>query len=151
MYQLEITHNAEAAHRFFHTQASPKCRSIHGHRWIITLMLQAEKLDDQGMVVEFGHLKRTWRSWLDAHLDHALILNQADPMATAIRQIEPDSRLFLMSADPTTENLAQLLYEQAQIVVASLGCPDAVQVAGVRLEETQVNAVSYLGRPNSTY
>ncbi|NCJ07441.1 6-carboxytetrahydropterin synthase [Synechococcales cyanobacterium C] len=147
MYQLEITHNAEAAHRFFQASASPKCRSIHGHRWMITLMLRSEKLDDQGMVVEFGHLKRIWRSWLDAHLDHALMLNQADPMAAAIREIEPGSRLFLMSADPTTENIAQLLYEQAQLIVTALDCPSPVQVVGVRVEETQVNAVNYVNSP----
>ncbi len=143
MYRLEIQHNLEAAHRFYLASSSPKCRSIHGHRWIVTLTLKAEKLDSQGMVVEFGQLKAVWRSWLDAHVDHTLMLHQDDPMVGAVRAVEPEVRLFLTPGDPTTENLARLLAEQAEVVLESLGCTDSVQVERLRLEETRVNAAEY--------
>lgn len=144
MFRLEVQHNAEAAHRFYHATSSPKCRSIHGHRWIITLTLRADQLDAQGMVVEFGQLKAAWRQWLDQHLDHSLMLCQDDPMVTAVRTVEPGSRLFLTPQDPTTETLAQLLWQQANQVLETLGYAEWVQVERVRLEETQVNAAEYL-------
>jgi 6-pyruvoyltetrahydropterin/6-carboxytetrahydropterin synthase len=144
MYRLEIQHNAEAAHRFFQAKSSPKCRSIHGHSWIITLTLKAKKLDDQGMVLEFGQLKAAWRSWLDTHLDHTLILHQDDPMVEAVRAVDPEMHLFLTPEDPTTENLARLLYNQATIVLEALGCAEFVQVERVRLEETRVNSAEYI-------
>jgi 6-pyruvoyltetrahydropterin/6-carboxytetrahydropterin synthase len=145
MYRLEIKHNAEAAHRFFQGSCSPKCRSIHGHRWQITLTLKAEELDEQGMILEFGKLKATWRGWLDTHLDHALMLHQADPVASAVRAVEPTMRLFLTPGDPTTEAIARLLFEQAQKMLETLTSSDRVQVERVRVEETAVNCAEFYG------
>lgn len=144
MYRLEVQHNVESAHRFYQASSSPKCRSIHGHRWVVTLTLKAEKLDDQGMVLEFGQLKAAWRSWLDTHLDHTLMLHQDDPMVQAVQAVDPEIRLFLAPHDPTTENLARLLAEQAKVVLEALGCSNFVHVERVRLEETRVNASEYL-------
>ncbi len=144
MYRLEIDHNAEAAHRFFQAGCSHKCRSIHGHRWRVVLTLKAEELNDQGMIIEFGQLKAAWRSWLDTYLDHSLMLNKADPMVQAVRSVEPESRLFLTPEDPTTENVARLLYEQAKMVLQALNCANVVQVERVRLEETKVNCAEYI-------
>ncbi len=144
MYRLEIEHNAEAAHRFLQTQCSPKCRSIHGHSWRIILTLRAEKLNEEGMVIEFGQLKAAWRSWLDTNLDHSLMLHHADPMVQAVRSIHPETRLFLMAEDPTTEHIARLLYQQAEVVLQALNCDHAVHVERVRLEETRVNSAEYV-------
>lgn len=144
MYRLEIQHNLEAAHRFYLAQSSPKCRSIHGHRWIVILTLKAEKLDPQGMMIEFGQLKSVWRSWLDSHLDHTLILHQEDPMVEAVRAVEPELRLFLTPDDPTTETLAKVLAAQAHQLLETLGCAKRVQVERLRLEETRVNAAEFL-------
>ena len=144
MYRLEIAHTTETAHRFFKANNSPKCRSIHGHQWRIILTLKAKKLDSQGMVIEFGQLKAAWRTWLDAQLDHALMLHQADPMVEAVRSVDPKARLFLTPGDPTTENIAQLLCKQAQLVLQTLNCDSIVQVERVRVEETRINCAEYL-------
>ena len=144
MYRLEIQHNAETAHRFFAAECSHKCRSIHGHSWKIILTLKAEKLDSQGMVVEFGQLKTAWRGWLDTHLDHTLMLNHADPLVSLLQAAAPEMRLFLTPGDPTTEHLACLLAKQAEAVLESLGYSPRVQVERVRLEETEVNCAEYL-------
>ncbi|MBW4551947.1 MAG: 6-carboxytetrahydropterin synthase [Aphanocapsa sp. GSE-SYN-MK-11-07L] len=144
MYRLEIQHNAEASHRFWLANCGSKCRNIHGHSWTIVLTLKAEKLDSQGMVIEFGELKAVWRGWLDQHIDHALILNQADPLVQTLRSADPTLRLFLTPEDPTTENLARLLAGQAQAVLDSLGYSPIVQIERLRLEETRVNSAEFL-------
>jgi 6-pyruvoyltetrahydropterin/6-carboxytetrahydropterin synthase len=142
MYRLEIRHNAEAAHRFYRADCSPKCQSIHGHSWGIILTLKAVKLNDQGMMIEFGQLKQAWRGWLDAHMDHALMLHQDDPVVPALRAIMPQMRLLLLPMDPTTENLAHWLTEQAQQVLQQIDCV-GVAVERVRLQETAVNLAEY--------
>lgn len=95
-------------------------------------------------MIEFSQLKAAWRQWLDQHLDHSLMLCQDDPMVEAVQAVEPQSRLFLTSQDPTTETLAQLLWQQATQVLENLGYAEWVEVERVRLEETQVNAAEYL-------
>ena len=34
-----------------------KCENLHGHNWIITVYCQAEQLNEDGMVVDFTHIK----------------------------------------------------------------------------------------------
>jgi len=34
-----------------------KCRNNHGHNWIVTVCCQAEKLNKNGMVIDFTHIK----------------------------------------------------------------------------------------------
>jgi 6-pyruvoyltetrahydropterin/6-carboxytetrahydropterin synthase len=143
MYRIEIRHHIETAHRFFHAIASPKCRSIHGHSWLITLSLTAAELDDQGMVIEFGDLKQRWRTWLDTHLDHGILLNRKDPMVQAIRQVDEEVRIFLLPTDPTTETLAEFLFQQADHMLKEGGWSDRVQVERVHVQETQVNSAAY--------
>lgn len=35
-----------------------KCANLHGHNWIIYIYLQSEKLDNNGMVYDFTHIKK---------------------------------------------------------------------------------------------
>ena len=42
-----------------------KCRGLHGHNWIITVFSQSETLDENGMVVDFSHIKELVHGKLD--------------------------------------------------------------------------------------
>ena len=42
-----------------------KCCNLHGHNWIITVHCKSEKLDDNGMVVDFKHIKDKIHGKLD--------------------------------------------------------------------------------------
>ena len=49
--------------------------------------------------------------WLDANLDHRMVLHRDDPAVPVLEQLgEP---MFLMDANPTAENIAKLIYEFA--------------------------------------
>lgn len=143
MYTIEIRHNVESAHRFYQATSSPKCRHIHGHSWMITLALSAHTLNQDGMVIEFGQIKRLWRTWLDHHLDHTLMLHQDDPMVSAIQSVEADARLYLLPQDPTTEYLAAYLLQQAQTLLSKIAGGDRIQIESVHVQETHVNAATY--------
>lgn len=42
-----------------------KCENLHGHNWIIEVHARSEKLNRDGMVIDFGHVKEKIRSQLD--------------------------------------------------------------------------------------
>ena len=141
MHKIELRHNFETAHRLSHPSAPVKCQSIHGHSWWVTVTLSAPELDELGMIVEFGAFKKAWRAFLDTTLDHHLVVRQGDPMAEAVRSVQPDARILELHADPTTEILAQWLFEKTAEILATLQ-PEA-EVELIHLQETSVNAASY--------
>ena len=142
-YNVEILHNFETAHRLADSNAPYKCRSIHGHSWHVTLRLSSRKLDNLGMMIEFGKLKKAWRAYLDDNLDHYLLLRHDDPVAKAIFSVLPDSRILLLDFSPTTENLARFLFNEASEMLDELGYSDRCVVQKVFLQETGVNAASF--------
>lgn len=42
-----------------------KCSNLHGHNWIITVHCKSETLDQNGMVVDFSHIKEIINGTLD--------------------------------------------------------------------------------------
>ena len=42
-----------------------KCENLHGHNWIITIYCRSKELNEDGMVVDFTHVKEKVMSRLD--------------------------------------------------------------------------------------
>jgi 6-pyruvoyltetrahydropterin/6-carboxytetrahydropterin synthase len=141
MHKIELRHNFETAHRLSHPDAPKKCQSIHGHSWWVRISITSDRLDERGMIVEFGSFKSAWRKFLDSTIDHHLVLRAGDPMAAAIKSVDPESRILELDTDPTTELLAQWVFERSQTILQTLH-PQA-RVVSIHLQETSVNAASY--------
>ena len=58
--RLEIS----ASHRLCLSYES-KCTNLHGHNWIITIYCRAKELNEDGMVTDFSHIKRSITEALD--------------------------------------------------------------------------------------
>ncbi|MBI4343114.1 MAG: 6-carboxytetrahydropterin synthase [Candidatus Omnitrophica bacterium] len=118
-------------HRLLHYEG--KCRDLHGHNGRAEIELVAERLDGRGMVRDFTEIKRAIQGWIDAELDHKMILNAKDPALPLLRSLrEP---LYVIADNPTAETLARLIYDQAK----RLGFP----VRSVRLWETDSSFAVY--------
>ena len=53
-----------------------KCENLHGHNWIVTVYVQAETLDLNGMVIDFTTLKERIHGKLDhKHLNDVVEIN----------------------------------------------------------------------------
>jgi 6-pyruvoyltetrahydropterin/6-carboxytetrahydropterin synthase len=102
-----------------------KCGRLHGHNARAFVTLRSEALDAQGMVADFDLIQRRVRAYVDEQLDHQMLLHRDDPLAAALRSLGEPFRALDMA--PTAENLARLLFEQAE----RAGLP----VDEVRLEE----------------
>jgi 6-pyruvoyltetrahydropterin/6-carboxytetrahydropterin synthase len=94
-----------------------KCRYLHGHNAHAVIAIEAQSLDERGMVMDFTDIKRFVSSWIDENLDHRMLLHKDDPYVPILKGLgEP---LFLMEENPTAENIAKLIGTYA----ASRGFP----------------------------
>lgn len=111
----------DAGHRVF--GHGGKCHNLHGHRYVVEATCSAPRLDDLGMVVDFGVVKQHLGTWLDKWWDHAMILSEGDPL---LRMYQPegvcfDLKLFVIPRNPTAENMAKYL---AEVVWPRLEIPE---------------------------
>ena len=65
-----------------------KCTRLHGHNWIIDVTCRREELAENGMVVDFTHIKDVVMK-----LDHAFIND-------------------IVKTNPTAENIAKWIHDQ---------------------------------------
>jgi 6-pyruvoyltetrahydropterin/6-carboxytetrahydropterin synthase len=103
-----------------------KCRHLHGHNGRVIITFATRGLDDRGMVLDFGDIKRVISRWIDENLDHRMILCRDDPIVPVLKQF--DESMYLIDVNPTAENLAKLIADYA----VAQGFP----VVEVRLWET---------------
>ena len=86
-----------------------KCRYLHGHNGTAIIALEAEQLDERGMVIDFSDIKRVVSQWIDDNLDHRMLLHRHDPAVEILRGMgEP---VFLLDENPTAENIAKLIFD----------------------------------------
>lgn len=102
-----------AGHRVFEHES--KCRNLHGHNYVAIVEVEPLRgLDPLGRVIDFGVIKRLFADWIEDHWDHGVILWSNDKEAIeAVRSVS-GQKFYLLSENPTAENLAaHLLYEVA--------------------------------------
>ena len=88
------------------------CKHPHGHNAVAEIEVQATSLDERNMVCDFGDIKRIVKGWIDAELDHKMILRHDDPLIEALRTLgEP---VFVSEENPTVEHIARLIFEKTR-------------------------------------
>ena len=81
LFRIEKKLEISAAHSL-KLPYSSKCENLHGHNWQIRIVCQSKKLNDEGMVIDFTHIKEAVMA-----LDHSN-LNDTIPQPTAERIAE---------------------------------------------------------------
>ena len=110
-----------------------KCRYFHGHNGKAEIHLSSKTLDEKGMVRDFTEIKQIVQAWVDANLDHRMILHEKDPLrATLEKAGEP---LYILKTNPTAENIAREIFDTAK----AKGLP----VTAVTLWETPNSFATY--------
>lgn len=110
MYRVNKSIHFCYGHRLLNYEG--KCRHLHGHNGQVELELEGERLDERGMLTDFGEIKGVMKRWIDEHLDHRMILRRDDPaVPPLLAQNEP---LYLIDENPTAETLARLIFEETR-------------------------------------
>lgn len=120
MYEISIQTAFSAAHRLMNYQGD--CEALHGHNWKVQVTVQAHKLNDIGLAIDFKLLKKITGEAL-ARMDHSF-LNDIPPFD---------------DINPSSENMARVIFEQLKPRVAECG----VTLAKVSVWESENAWASY--------
>jgi len=93
MFYLSVSDSFSAAHRLCGYQGA--CSNLHGHNWKVRVGIKTAVLDEIGMALDFGIIKKILGDIL-SEFDHAY-LNEVNS---------------LEGINPTSENLAMFIYQR---------------------------------------
>jgi 6-pyruvoyltetrahydropterin/6-carboxytetrahydropterin synthase len=88
------------------------CRHVHGHNYKVEVEVQADSLDEQGMVIDFHDLRIAMEAVFKKY-DHAFVIEEDDPFGDLLQNPDVNSRLIgldriiRIGMPPTTECLAK--------------------------------------------
>lgn len=137
------------------------CAWIHGHNWGIKFTFEADHVDENGFVIDFGKLKFI-KNWINERLDHALLLNEGDPYLEYLQAVLTDKQAWdhladeippsyrnifahiLVVPDASCEGLCQYVYDIMNPSVLELTY-SRVWVKSVEIFEDERNSAMYVG------
>ena len=125
------------------------CREIHGHSYRLMVTIKGEPSTDaydpkQGMVMDFGLLKRIVNEQIVNRLDHAFIMRRTEQGMELQQMSEPMySNIVLVDYQPTCENM---LADFAERLLEAL--PDEVELYSLRLHETATSYAEWFAEDN---
>ncbi len=110
MYKISREISFCYGHRLLNYEG--KCKNLHGHNGLAVITLEAPSLDPLGMVADFSDIKKFVSPWIDAELDHRMILHKDDPYAPILMAHGDPVKLF--DRNPTAENIAKYIFDYAK-------------------------------------
>jgi len=96
-----------------------RCKYPHGHTRTVEVVVSGERLDENGMLVDFKALRLALQSYIDRY-DHSMAINSADPLLPALKELYPEDAMVVMQdQEPTTEAIAKDIYDFVAGVLAA--------------------------------
>ena len=117
-----------------------QCRHLHGHRYAIEVTLTGEVADhpgkaDDGMVLDFGDIKRLTNQYVVDLWDHAFLVAKEDEGLVVFLASLPNHKTVVMEHVPTVENLANAAFAILQPVF-NKAFGGRLELSALRLYET---------------
>jgi 6-pyruvoyltetrahydropterin/6-carboxytetrahydropterin synthase len=136
----------EMAHALF--EYDGLCRNIHGHSYNleVTLIGKSKKQPGHpkdGMVLDFGELKKIVNSQIVEKFDHALMVNSLFTETQIELLKQTTQRIIIVEFQPTTENIVT---DIAKILQQHL--PTGVSLFSIRLYETVTSYAEWFASDN---
>jgi len=119
-YRLSIKDGFAAAHRL--VGSGGKCESMHGHNFRVILEVSGDQLDETGMLMDFGDLKRILKAVL-VELDHS----------------DLNEHPVFSGSSPSSENIARFIWDKVDDAIAI----DTVTVVSVTVNESETASAKY--------
>jgi 6-pyruvoyltetrahydropterin/6-carboxytetrahydropterin synthase len=122
MYTVRVEDHFAAAHFLSHYHG--KCENLHGHNYRVRVWARGERLDDGGMLVDFGVLKQCLGEVV-ALLDHRNLNDKPE-----------------FDNDPSAERIARYIYENLAARLPDFSV-DAALLQAVEVYETPTSLARY--------
>lgn len=139
MHTITKQYRTETGHRL--VDYDGKCSHFHGHSYLWEVTVTADKLTDNGMIIDFKDLKSVMEQVLEP-LDHCMILSDDDLDGKDIMGISTTNgekpRVILLTVNPTAENMAMIFGDQIATCLI-----DKCQLMRVKLWETTTSFAIY--------
>ena len=120
MFELVVESRFAAAHQLRGYQG--KCENLHGHNWRVTVAVTAERLNEQGLAIDFSDMRKALRDALD-QLEH-----------TFLNDIFPFTEI-----NPSSENVAKWIYDHVGKKIND----GNLEVSSVTVWESESASASY--------
>jgi 6-pyruvoyltetrahydropterin/6-carboxytetrahydropterin synthase len=121
MFELKVITHFAAAHQL--TMVAKKCENLHGHNWKVEVYIAGDRLNDAGVVMDFGEIKRHLAD-IKKSLDHRF-LNELE---------------CFQNRNPSSENIARFIAETMQEKITEPG----IRVSRVSAWESENACATYI-------
>ena len=135
MYRIRKMFKFEAAHMLA-SSYSKCCQQLHGHSYKLEVFLTSSKLNNDGMVIDFGELKNQLAGFFDL-IDHACFLPRSKKK---MFRFPPQGHIFLCKDIPTAENMAEEFFH---VIKLGLKLKKGIKLEKVRVHETDTGYAEY--------
>jgi 6-pyruvoyltetrahydropterin/6-carboxytetrahydropterin synthase len=126
MYELKIVSHFAAAHQL--RNFGGKCEDLHGHNWKIEVYVCGQKLEDNGLLIDFKIIKDKTKEILE-RLDHKFI-----------NDIE-----YFKKINPSSENIARYIFDSLAGDINN----GNINVSKVTAWESETACATYTGTESS--
>ncbi|MBI9076722.1 MAG: 6-carboxytetrahydropterin synthase QueD [Desulfatibacillum sp.] len=123
MYELKVKTDFAAAHRL--TLVGHKCENLHGHNWKVEVCIKGDTLDDGGVLMDFGIIKKNLREIME-ELDHKF-LNELE---------------MFSNCPPSSENIARIIADKMSKAVNS----EKTRLYSVTAWESDNSSATYIAQ-----
>ncbi|MDL2274627.1 6-carboxytetrahydropterin synthase QueD [Desulfosarcina sp. OttesenSCG-928-G10] len=125
MFELKVLSDFSAAHQL--AMVAKKCENLHGHNWRVEVCVRGDRLNDAGVLMDFGILKAHIREVME-QLDHRF-LNELP---------------CFEKTPPSSENIAVYIADALKARITEPG----VQVSRVTTWESDNACATYFPAPS---
>ncbi len=123
MYEISVFSHFSGAHRL--RLLHGKCEELHGHNWKIEVSVISQRLGKEGIVIDFGVLKKTLERVLGP-LDHRY-LNELP---------------YFTEREPSSENIARYIFDRLKEEMPA----QPPRLTRVSAWESETSRATYFGR-----
>jgi len=136
----------EAAHSLY--KYDGLCKNIHGHSYILFVTVIGDPIADEndvknGMVMDFGDLKRIVKSEIVDVYDHSYVINKKADVSPLLQLTDMFDRHIIVDYQPTCENM---VIDFADKIMKKL--PAHVKLHSIKLHETANSYAEWFASDN---
>jgi len=126
-----------------------KCKNVHGHSYKLEVTVIGTPINDinnvkNGMVIDFGDLKKIVNKEIVDLFDHATVFNKNTPhIELANEMMTRGHNVILVNYQPTSENM---VIDFSEKIDAKL--PQHIQLFSLKLQETDSSFAEWYASDN---